>query len=152
MKKKIIWTIVIIVVIGGSIAAWYAYSEFERKPETAADKETFAKIDANAIMKEFIEDELKAKANYKEKAIEINGTISELLSDDEDQLGVKFETEFTVLMMDIPVARNVSVTFEPDQKDKVKKLKIGQKITAKGVFSDYDPEGDIQFYRGLIID
>lgn len=151
MKKKIIWGIVILVLIGGSIAAYIIYNMATEKTKTAADVPTDMEMDAETIMKEFIKDAEAATSKYRETAIEITGTISVIEIEDEDQLKILFETKEVTTDPDFPMPRNVSITFEPDMKEKMKKFKVGEKVTVKGLFSDFDPEGDVQFNRGIVL-
>jgi len=153
MKKKIIWGTIIIVLIGGSIAAWYAWSEYERKPKTAADLPTAFKIDAAELMDEFVKDQEAASAKYEktkknEEAIEISGTIFEVKSEDPEQLMILFETNAESDIPDLP-APNVIVTFEPNMKDEISKLKGGDKATVRGIYSGFDT--DVKLNRGEII-
>lgn len=145
-RKKIIWIIIIVVIVAGSIAAWYGYSEFNRKPETAADKETDMKVEAKQIMKEFLEDKSAAEKKYFEKVIEITGTVVETQSSNKDNLSVSLETDATD---DIGIPLSVKVMLIPDQMDKVKKLKEGDKVTLKGLYTGMN--SDIEFNRGIIL-
>lgn len=145
-KKKIIWIIVIVVVVVGSIGAWYAYGEFNRKPETAADKETDMKVEAKQIMKEFMENADAATKKYSEKTIEITGIVIETQNSDKDNLSVSLETDATD---DIGIPLSVKVMLIPDEMDKVKKLKEGDKVTLKGLYTGMN--SDIEFNRGIIL-
>lgn len=151
MKKKIIWGSIIVLLIGGAITAWYIYSMATEKTKTAADVPTDMKVDAEAIMKEFVTDAEAATKKYRETAIEITGIISVIETEDAEQLKILFETSEKTEDPDFPIPRNVSVTFEPDMKDEILKFKEGDKVTVKGLFTDFDPEGDVQFNRGIIL-
>lgn len=145
-KKKIIWGIVIVIVIAGSIAAWYAYSEFNRKPETAADKETDMKVEAKQIMKEFLADEQSATKKYSDKTIEITGVVEKIQNEKKDNLSVSLETGETD---DIGIPLSVKVMLIPDENEKIQKIKVGDKITLKGLFTGMN--SDVEFNRGIIL-
>lgn len=155
MRKKIIWGIVIVVLIGGSFTAWYIYQMATEKTKTAADLPTAFKIDAVDLMDEFIKDAQSAKTKYEEtmkneEAIEISGTIFEVKSNDPEQLMILFKTNAVAEIPDLP-APNVIVTFEPNMKDIISKFKSGEKVTVRGIYSGYD-DVDVKLNRGEIID
>jgi hypothetical protein len=147
MKKKIIWGSIIVLLIGGSIAAWYAYGEFNRKPETAADKETDMKVEATAIMNEFMKDQKSAETKYAKKTIEISGKVSAVEINGKDDISVSLYTDATD---DLGIPMSVKVMLTPDQESGAKKLKEGDKITLKGLYTGMNT--DIEFNRGIIIE
>lgn len=147
MKKKIIWIIVIVMVIVGSIAAWYAWSEYERKPETAADKETDMEVEAGAIMDEFLKDQGAAEKKYANKTIEITGKVGSVEINGADDITVSLQTNATD---DLGIPLSVKVMLTPDQKDGAEKLKEGDKVTLKGLYTGMNT--DIEFNRGIIIE
>lgn len=147
MKKKIIWGTIIVVLIGGAIAAWYAWSEFERKPETAADKETDAKVEAEQIMQEYVKDLATAESKYKDKTIEFSGKIVEMQVEDPNDLSISLETS---AVSEDGFPRSVRVTLISDMADAIKSLKVGDKVTVKGIYNGFD--ADLVFNRGIIIE
>ncbi len=155
MKKKIIWGIVIVLIIGGSIAAWIIWNMATEKTKKASDLPTAFKIEAVDVMDEFINDKEKALKKYEstqknEEAIEITGTIFEVKSDDPEQLMILFETNAEAEIPDLP-APNVIVPFEPNMKEVISKLKAGEKAKVRGIYAGYD-DVDVKFYRGEIIE
>jgi hypothetical protein len=146
MKKKIIWGIVIVVLIGGSIAAYYAYSEFNRKNLTAADKKTDFKVEANVIMNEFIEDKSAAEKKYDGKTIEISGTVVAIELNGGKDISVSLQTNATD---DIGIPLSVKVMLIPEMDEEIKNLKEGDKVTLKGLYKGMNT--DIEFNRGIIL-
>lgn len=147
MKKKIIWSIIIIILIGGSIAVWYGYNAFNEKPPTAEELPTDMKVNAEEVMQEFISDTDAAGKKYNEKVIEISGVIVELQSEDENNLSISLETNATD---DLGIGRSVRVTMIPKMSDLVKKCKAGDRVTVKGIFNGFDT--DLIFNMGVIVE
>jgi hypothetical protein len=147
MKKKIIWGIVIVGLVAGSIAAYFAYNAFTEKSPTAEDLATDMKVDAETVMQEFIKDTDAASKKYNETVIEISGTIVEMQTEDENDLSVSLETTATD---DMGIGRSVRVTMIPKMADVLKKYKSGDKITAKGIFNGFDV--DLVFNMGVIVE
>lgn len=147
MKKKIIWSCIILILIGGSIAVWYGYTAFNEKPPTAEELPTDMKVNAEEVMQEFISDSDAAGKKYNEKVIEISGVIIELQSEDENNLSISLETKATD---DSGIGRSVRVTMIPKMSDLVKKCKAGDQVTVKGIFNGFDT--DLIFNMGVIVE
>lgn len=154
MKKKVIWGIVIVVLIGGSISAWYIWSMATEKTKSASDLPTAFKVSAEELMDEFIKDSETAIEKYSvteknEEAIEITGTIVDLKSEKSDELSILFKTNAEADIPDLP-APNVIVTMEPNMLEKMKSLKIGDRAKVRGIYSGYDV--DVKLNRGEVIE
>lgn len=147
MKKKIIWSCIILILIGGSIAVWSGYTAFNEKPPTAEELPTDMKVNAEEVMQEFISDSDAAGKKYNEKVIEISGVIIELQSEDENNLSISLETKATD---DSGIGRSVRVTMIPKMSDLVKKCKAGDQVTVKGIFNGFDT--DLIFNMGVIVE
>ena len=146
MKKKIVWAVVLVGLCVGAYFLYYGYSEFNRVPETAADKETDMKVEAEALMDEFIKDQASAEKKYGKKTIEITGTIVAIEINGSDDISISLKTNATD---DIGIPLSVKVMLTPDMETKVKSLKQGDKITLKGLYTGMNT--DIEFNRGIII-
>ncbi len=146
MKKKIIWAVVLVGLCVGAYFFYYGYSEFNRVPETAADKETDLKVEAEALMDEFIKDQDSAEKKYGKKTIEITGTILAIEINGSEDISVSLKTNATD---DIGIPLSVKVMLTPDMESKAKSLKEGDKITLKGLYTGMNT--DIEFNRGIII-
>jgi hypothetical protein len=147
MKKKIIWSILIIILTGGSIAVWYGYKAYNEKPPTAEEVSTDGHVTAEEIMQEFISNPEEAGKKYHEKAIEITGTISEMQSEDENNLSISLETSATD---ELGINRSVRVTIIPKMTDLVKNCKLGQNVILKGIFNGFDT--DLIFNMGVLVE
>jgi hypothetical protein len=77
MKKKIIIVILALVVIGGG----YGLYKYNEGPRTAAQEDAFAKLTAPALYAEFLASPDSTTAKYREKILEISGTIEKIESD-----------------------------------------------------------------------
>lgn len=119
MKKIIL----LVVLAAAAFGAWYAYSEWNRKPATAADKATDFKVTASDIVNEFVANEADATKKYLEKMVEVTGTVSEV-SPNGNNTDVVLETEDPMT--------SVTIQLIPEEAEKAKNLKVGESATLKG--------------------
>lgn len=119
MKKILLLSFFILI----AAAAWYAYSEWNRKPATAADKATDFKVSANDIVNEFVANETDATKKYLEKMVEVTGVVSEV-SPNGKNTDVVLQTEDPMT--------SVTIQLIPEESEKAKNLKVGESVTLKG--------------------
>ena len=71
-------TILILVLAGGLLGGWYAWSEYNRKPEEAGDAEVAHTISAAELIAAFETDEQDALKQYSEGVLLVKGELIEL--------------------------------------------------------------------------
>ncbi|MBX7094074.1 MAG: OB-fold putative lipoprotein [Flavobacteriales bacterium] len=137
MKKIIL----LLVLAGVAIGAWYAYSEWNRKPATAADAATDFKVTAVDLMNEFNADETAATKKYLEKMLEVKGIVAEVSPNDKN---------YDVLLETDDLMGGVNCHLVPEQSEKAKSLHPGDEITVKGKCNG--KLTDIELNVGIILD
>lgn len=137
MKKSRIILIVVLVIL--TIAGVYAYKEYTRKPATAADLPADFKLEATVLGTEFEEDETSSFNKYKDKVIEVSGTISAITPN-----GAVFDIALET--NDPMVAVNVNLL--PEMNDKARLLKEGDPVVLKGICTGKNM--DIELNKGAI--
>lgn len=85
-KKKNILRIVLIFLGLAGIAAWYTYSEFNRKAADLSDATAAHQISATELINSFTSNETESNAKYLSQVIEISGTLKKT---DQDEKGNK---------------------------------------------------------------
>lgn len=135
MKKYIIGAILVLVLGGG----WYIYREYTRKPLNAGQMDADFSASAKDLQAEF-DDEDAALKKYQNKVIEVSGTVSDI-STNEKSTDISLETNDPMTAVTIQVL--------PEEKEKAKKYKAGDKITVKGICNG--KLSDIELNKGVII-
>lgn len=135
-KKKII---IIILALCLGIAVFYAYREYNRKPLTAAQKESDFRVTAVDLVQEFTENEAGSMKKYNDKVVEVSGVVASVNAN-----GKVFDI---LLESDNPMV-GVNVNLIPEMNTPAQALKPGDKIILKGICTGIVT--DIELNKGVI--
>jgi hypothetical protein len=89
MNKR---NVLILVLAAAALGAWYAWKEYNREPAGAADVEAQEKVEAVQFFNAFTTDEAAADARFKNKVVEVSGTVRSVETDQYGKTNVTFET------------------------------------------------------------
>lgn len=117
MRKKILFAVIILAVLGGA----YGYYEYNRPVASIEKKKADVALTASELLAAFEADEAAANSQYTEKIIQVTGVISELVS---KESGNKIFMETNNPMS--------GVICEMEDGQEISSLKTGEKITIKG--------------------
>ena len=137
-SKKNIAIIVVVIVI---ILAGYSYKEYYRKPADITTIEPAAKINVAAIVELYQNDESKANQQYLNKTIQVEGTITQIINQQ--------DTLINVFMGDTNSVSNVSCLLDKKYFNGIKKYTVGQPITIKGICTGFLL--DVELNRCVIV-
>jgi hypothetical protein len=146
MKKKLLITFAITLLIAGGIGFYLFNMPHRNIQESSTDY--FVKADQ--LVNEFLNDYEKANLKYldeegESKIFEVKGQVSEITTD--------FNGQNVILLKNSSSKAGVSSTFLSDSDQELKKIKIGNIITIKGVIrsgATYDE--DLEMYEHVIIE
>ena len=150
MKRKIIRysliTIALVVVIGGSYAAYVWFMPHRDVQAAPVDYN----IAATQLVNEYLEDATMANDKYLQeegdsKIIAVTGTIASIETDMNDQK--------VVLLKNEGEEAGVSCTFTAESNTNAEKLNVGDQVTLKGVIrsgATYDE--DLELFEDVIIE
>ena len=145
-KKKIIGTILALVLIGGGIVAFTIFQPHRSVENTKADHS----YNASELVSEYLTDVNAANAKYLDEegesnVFEIKGNVSTISEDYNGQTLVLLKTETD--------KAGVSCTFTTEQSSEAKTIALGTEIRIKGVIesgASYDE--DLEMYENVIMD
>lgn len=137
-KYKYVLIGLLIVLVAG---VCYGLYEYMRKPAKAADLGADFALTADALQQEFETNEEAATKKYNDKVIEVSGTISDIMSNEK-------RTDISLETPDPMVAVTVQVL--PEDNEKVKKYKTGDRVKLKGICTG--KVTDIELNKGTIIE
>ncbi len=126
LKKIIKWLPVLI--LATFIAGIYGWNEYHRTQTNTADLAVVFNKSASQIVQEFEKNETSANALYNDKVIAISGKLV--------QLNITDTTQQIILAGPVS-SGGVICDFESNQRDQLKKLKIGSGITVVGVCTGF---------------
>ncbi|MBE9489750.1 MAG: hypothetical protein IMY67_05605 [Bacteroidetes bacterium] len=150
MKKKIVkWGFILLAIIIIAGGAAFLYMFFQPHRDVQATQSDF-QLEAKQIVDEYLTDYKAANDKYLQeegdsKIIEITGIVADLSED--------FNKQKVVLLKNLGENAGVSCTFTPETKQHAEKLKIGDKVTIKGVIRSgavYDE--DMELYEDVILE
>ena len=145
-KKKILITLT----IGVAIAIGVALYMFNKPARDVQATDTDFSYNSSEIVNEYLSDAKKANDKYLDengnsKVLEITGTVAQI---DED-----FNHNKVILLKEAADKAGVSATFTPETNANASKVKVGDKVTIKGVIqSGATYDADLEMYENVIID
>lgn len=89
MNKRLILIIGLVVV---AATAYYAYREWNREPEKAAEASAEVSLTATELFQAFTTDEVAAGTRFNDKLVQVNGTVREVNGGGGAPLNVLLET------------------------------------------------------------
>lgn len=124
MKKQKIFLILTITII--SIVCFWLYIN---QPYTSIKSlKTQEKINAKQLTVLFLKNEEKANQKFREKVIEVSGTIKNINLLNQNS---------NIILNGSHVNHNIICQIELHKKEKITKLQIGQKVNIKGICKGY---------------
>jgi hypothetical protein len=132
--------VAIIFVIGIVVAVAVGLFVFRKADDSVAGQKSDYKLKCSEIVNEFETNEEQANTKYLDKIVEIEGTIAELSS---DTSGVN------IILRDENAVSGVTCSFGISQKIDIKELKLGSKLTVKGICTGYLM--DVTLNKGAIV-
>lgn len=121
--------------------AGYGYKEYNRKPADVAGITPAVKLSADEIVNQYDSDEAKANRLYLGKTIQVSGTITEIINQQ--------DTLVNVLMGDASSMHKVSCLLEPEYIGAIKEYNVGRQIIIKGICTGYLM--DVELNRCVIV-
>lgn len=149
-RKKIIKIALIVIVIIAAIGGGSAYYMFNIPHRNVQETETDYQLQASAIVNEYLADQEKANQKYldsegESKVIEIAGTVKKIETD--------FNNNQVLLLQAKEDKAGVSCTFTPETNTNAATLKIGDKVSIKGVIrAGASFDSDLDMYENVIME
>lgn len=131
-KKNRIWFAVLVIVILGSAAAYYAVTEFNRKADSMETRKAAYRLTAITLLQEFSTNEIAATEKYNGKILMVEGLVKSI---DQDEQGF-----YTVVLGDTSSLSSVRCSIDTLRADRVKDLQIHTTITVKGVCTGFNAD------------
>ncbi len=134
----------LVLVIGLAVTYWIVATE--KFADTSNRKAAYS-VNANELIKEFLDNDSAANAKYADKIITVNGTVSELESPDSSTVNVKF--------VDSTSGSYIIFAFQEQHLEEGKSLKTGDTVSIKGscsgsIYSDILETTSITFKRAAL--
>jgi tRNA_anti-like len=133
--------IAISIVLLASIAAVYAYKEFNGKPVDMATVAAQEAVTVANLISAYEMDEEATNAKYLGKSILANGNI--------DEINNQQDTLINVLLGNADDMHKVSCLLDKKQKETIKKYSIGDSIAIKGICTGF--LADVELNRCVIV-
>ncbi len=139
-----------ILLIGIFIAVAIALYMFNKPARNVQATTTDFSYNASEIVNEYLTDANKANEKYLDengnsKVLEITGTVATITED--------FKANKVILLKEENDKAGVSATFTPETNSNASKVKVGDKVTIKGVIqSGATYDSDLGMYENVIID
>lgn len=144
-KKKILSVLFIGIFIAVAIAL-YMFNKPARDVQATATDFSYK---SSEIVNEYLNDAKKANDKYLDedgnsKVLEITGTVAKISED--------FNKNIVILLKEENDKAGVSATFTPETNANASKVKVGDKVTIKGVIqSGASFDADLEMYENVII-
>lgn len=149
MKRKTIFRIILpLTLILGSIGAYYAYREYNRKAENVDKLEAEFELTTDELIQEFTENEKAATQKYAGKVLQVEG---QLKTTDEDDKG-----NYTVVLGNPVLPSSVRCSIDTLFSIEKNNLQINIPITVKGICTGFNADelglgSDVLLNRCIII-
>lgn len=137
MKKwmKILLSMAGIGLVAGLLLLYWIFN----KPHRDVTKEKGITLTAQQLYDAFKNNETQANSLYLDKAIELNGTVADIITNQSGLKVVNFSTNDPLVM--------INCTFKTDPGN----LKVGDTITFKGICTGYIPDANVVINEGVLI-
>ena len=149
MKRKTIFrNSLLLILILGSIAAYFAYSEYNRKTENVDKLDAAFKLASDALIQEFTENEKAATEKYSGKVLQVDGLLKTIDVDDRGYITVALDNSAS------PSSVRCSIdTLFPIEKNN---LQLNTSVTVKGICTGFNADelglgADVLLNRCIII-
>lgn len=149
MKRKTIFrNSLLLILILGSIAAYFAYREYNRKAENVNKLDAVFELTSDALIQEFTENEKAATEKYSGKVLQVDGLLKTIDTDDKGYNTVVLGNRAT------PSSVRCSIdTLFPIEKNN---LQLNALVTLKGICTGFNADemglgADVLLNRCIII-
>ena len=139
---KVLKKIIIVVLVIAIPLSFYLYKEYHRKPADLSTIQPMVKVNAGAFLDEYEMDEAKANHQYLGKTIQVQGTIAEIIKQQ--------DTLANVMLGDAGSMHKVSCLLDKQHIGLIKQYKAGQQITIKGICTGFLM--DVELNRCVIVE
>ena len=133
--KKTILILFVIGLLAAVVVVLYVYL----KPHRDVTKEKGVQLSAQKLFDAFKANEATANTLYLDKAIELNGEVADISTNQDGKTIVNFKTNDPFFVI------NCTFKINPGE------LKTGQTITFKGICTGYIPDANIVINEGVLI-
>lgn len=131
MKKKSLFILLAILLIGGTIAL-YAYKEYDRKPvDTSVVSPDFIS-DAKNLLAEFQSNDSVASKKYNDKVLQVEGLVKEIVKDENGF--------YSISLGDSTSMSSVRCSMDSIFNGDAEKVIKGKNVSIKGVCSGYNAD------------
>lgn len=151
MKKKIIISVITVLILGISAAAYVWFFVYNKKHKNIADSKPDFTTTAVDFINEFETSDTTANKKYNEKIIQFTGTVNSTIPGD----------SLSTVVFDEEKTMTISVEFLPEFNEMAKNLSKGSQVIVKALYVGYlapDPllaefgeKGDIKLKKGSIV-
>jgi hypothetical protein len=138
-RFKIALTILIVILVSGVIAVYYAFNKPHRNIENEIPVYS---IEATTLFDEFNHDKTLASQMYVDEVIEVTGFIAELFIDSE-QVSIFLNTGVSCELDSLTIKRNAVF---------LNSMEVGDQITLKGKCDGFDMILGVVITRCFIVD
>lgn len=122
------WAIILIVA-AGLAGGWYAYTEYNRKPQSMANASPDASLRSTELIAAFEKDETGSNKLYLDKVVEVNGILKESSIDDRGFI--------TLLLGEENSMSSVRCSIDSLFTQEAASFRIGSLVKVKGVCSGF---------------
>nr|WP_294908652.1 hypothetical protein [uncultured Lacibacter sp.] len=149
MKKRTVFTIsLLLILMLGSIGAFYAYREYNRKAKNINKLKAAFEITTDALIQEFTENEITATQKYAGKVLQVQGILKTIDADDNGNYTVVLGNP--ALPSSVRCSIDTLFTLEPNN------LLINTPIIMKGICTGFNADelglgSDVLMNRCIII-
>ena len=145
-RKKIIWTIVLLILAGGS---WYGYKEYTRTYKDLIHVNADIKISVTDIIREFETNDSAANKKYPGKIVELSGNVKDIVKDESGF--------FTVVLGDTASLSSVRCSIDTSHQQDAARLIIGSSAIVRGACTGFNKDemglgSDVILNRCVIIE
>lgn len=130
-KKIILYGSLLLLLIVAS-AAWYIYKEYNRTLKDTRHLKTDYSIEATALIKEFVSNEIDAGKKYWDKVIKVDGLVKDIIR---DEAGFN-----SVILGDTASLSSVRCSMDSVHNSEANRLKKGTHTTVKGICAGFNAE------------
>ncbi len=134
-KSKLLFFVGILAIVALGINAYLVYN----KPHRDVTKEEGIVITAQKIYDDFKANEADGNKKYLNKAVQLNGEVSDVSVNQDSSVVVNFKTSDPIFVINCTFKTNPGT------------LKAGDKITFKGICTGYIPDNDVVINEGVLV-
>lgn len=132
--------LVVIGIIGGSVAAYLAYREFNRRPADVETSKPDFTVSSKDLINEFESSDTTADKKYTDKILEMSGSVH----------SKEVKDTLISLIFDIQQKFIVLAQFNPKYKDATLAIKDGDAVKLKGKYNGFEAGDDVFMLPGTI--